>query len=192
LQPQKNSAIYRSPIIVAVRDPKDLPRALECPQPVLFLLTGDISNVVDLVRSAKENGKEVFVHFDLITGLGKDTRALDWLARTAQPTGIITTRSPLASHARSLGLTTIQRTFLLDSQSLQIGVEQCRKVSPDFLEALPGIAPDGITMLAQQVSCPVIAGGLIQTVEQVKAALSAGAIAISTSAQSLWYQTQWT
>lgn len=179
-------AIYQSPIIAAIRDPKELSKALACPQPVVFLLTGDITNVVDLVRSVRKAGKEVFVHFDLVTGLGKDNHALAWLASTAEPTGIITTRNSLVNHARSLGLVTVQRTFMLDSQSLQITVEQSRKAKPDFLEAMPGIAPEGIRLLAHQSLCPVIAGGLIRTKDQVEAALDAGAIAISTSAEDLW------
>lgn len=186
MQHPSQSGIHQSPIIAAIRDPKDLPQALACPQPVIFLLTGDISNIVDLVRKVRAAGKEVFVHFDLITGLSKDSHALDWLAQAAPPTGIITTRNPLVTHARSLGLVTIQRTFMLDSQSIQMAMEQARKVKPDFLEAMPGIAPEGIRLLVEQAHCPVIAGGLVRTVEQVKAALNAGAIAISTSAPNLW------
>lgn len=186
MQHPSGSGIHQSPIIAAVRDPRDLPQALACPQPVIFLLSGDITNIVDMVHSVREAGKEVFVHFDLITGLSKDNHALDWLAQAAPPTGIITTRNPLVNHARSLGLLTIQRTFMLDSQSIQMAVEQARKVKPDFLEAMPGVAPDGIRLLVQQAHCPIIAGGLVRTVEQVHAALKAGAIAISTSAPDLW------
>ncbi|MBQ9942199.1 MAG: glycerol-3-phosphate responsive antiterminator, partial [Christensenellaceae bacterium] len=38
----------------------------------------------------------------------------------------------------------------------------------------------------QQIGAPIVAGGLITTAAQVRAALEAGAVAISTSKQSLW------
>lgn len=183
--------MQRSPIIVAVRDPKDLPAALASSQPTVFLLSADIGNVVELVYSVRSKGKDVFVHFDLISGLGRDHQALKWLSEMAEPTGIITTRAPLIAHAKGLGLVTIQRTFLVDSQSVSLTLEQVRRVSPDFLEVMPGIAPEGIRMLAGQAGCPVIAGGLIRTVAQIRAALAAGAVAISTSDQALWRPHLW-
>ncbi|HEY3365219.1 MAG TPA: glycerol-3-phosphate responsive antiterminator [Symbiobacteriaceae bacterium] len=175
-----------APIIPAVRDPRDLPAALASPQPVVFLLATEINNVVELVRVVRGAGKDVFVHFDLVSGLGKDQPALGWLAGAARPSGVITTRSALLGQARSLGLVTIQRTFMVDSQSMQTTIEQTRKMPPDFLEAMPAIAPEGIRHLSGQVGCPVIAGGLVRSVPQVKAALASGAIAVSTSCEKLW------
>lgn len=184
---QALAARFRTaPVIPAIRDPAELPPALACPQPAVFLLTTEITNVVELVRAVRGAGKEPFVHFDLISGLGKDQPALAWLAAAARPAGIITTRSALVGQARALGLITIQRTFMVDSQSVLTTIEQTRKMTPDFLEAMPAIAPEGIRQVTGQVNCPVIAGGLVRTMTQVKAALSAGAVAVSTSSEKLW------
>jgi glycerol uptake operon antiterminator len=180
------SQLRAAPIIVAIRDPKEMAAAVASPSPVVFLLACDIGTVAGLVAAIHARGKKAFVHFDLVGGLGKDLPALRWLAETARPEGIITTRGPVVGQARSLGMLTVLRTFLLDSQSLVVAVEQTRKSGPDFLEVMPGIAPEGIRMLVGQVECPVIAGGLVRTVPQVKAAMVAGALAISTSAEKLW------
>ncbi|MFZ5827106.1 MAG: glycerol-3-phosphate responsive antiterminator [Bacillota bacterium] len=180
--------LQTSPIIAAVRDEHGLTAALTCPQRFLFLLSTDIGSVGEQVRKAREHGKEIFVHFDLVQGLGRDSQALRWLAETARPSGVITTRAVMVSQARSLGLATVLRTFLVDSQSAHATLEQVGKVSPDLLEVMPGIAPEGIRLLASQVSCPVIGGGLVRTMAQVRAALAAGAAGISTSAESLWRQ----
>lgn len=181
--------LQSSPIIAAVRDEHGLDTALTCPQAFLFLLSTDIGSVGEQVGRARERGKEIFVHFDLVQGLGRDPQALRWLAETARPTGIITTRAAMVPQARSLGLTTVLRTFLVDSQSAHATLEQVGKVSPDLLEVMPGIAPEGIRLLASRVSCPVIGGGLVRTIPQVKAALAAGAAGISTSTESLWTHT---
>jgi glycerol uptake operon antiterminator len=154
---------------------------------VVFLLAADITTVAEQVSLVRSAGKELFVHFDLIQGLGKDAAGLRWLTGVCHPTGIITTRAQLVKDAKALGLATVLRTFLVDSQSATVTVEQVAKVTPDFLEVMPGIAPEGIRAVAGQVSCPVIGGGLIKSVPQVKAALSAGALAISTSREQLWH-----
>lgn len=180
------SQLRSAPIIIAVREATELAAASASPHPVVFLLAEEIGTVVEHVAAVHAEGKQAFVHFDLVGGLGRDQAGLRWLAESARPDGIITTRAPVVSQARSLGLMTVLRTFLLDSQSLQVTADQARKCGPDFLEAMPGIAPEGIRMLAAQVDCPVIAGGLVRSVAQVKAALVAGALAISTSSEKLW------
>lgn len=186
MEPRLLSRLKVSPIIAAVREDGVLPAVLASPSAVVFLLGGDISTVAKLVEQVRHGGKEAFVHFGLIGGLGRDPEALRWLAETARPSGIITTRGALIGKARTLGLATVFRSFLVDSQSAQVTVEQVRKSPPDFLEVLPGIAPEGIRLIARQVTCPIIAGGLIRTQAQVKAALAAGAVAVSTSSEVLW------
>ncbi len=180
------SRLRTTPIIAAVREDRVLPAALSSPSAVVFLLGGDISTIAQRVQQLKQQGKEALVHFDLVAGLGRDPEALRWLAETARPSGIITTRGALAAKARALGLATVLRSFLVDSQSVQVTVDQVKKSPPDFLEVLPGIAPEGIKLIARQVPCPIIAGGLIRAPAQVKAALEAGAVAVSTSSEALW------
>lgn len=180
------SRIGTTPVIIAVRSEKELPAALSSPHGVLFLLSAEIATVAEQVHVAASAGKEVYVHFDLIAGLGRDKHGLEWVAEVAQPAGIITTRGPLIAQARAVGLKTVQRTFLMDSQSMQITLEVARKAGPDFLEVMPGIAPEGIAALVKQAGRPIIGGGLVRTPAQVDAALAAGAVAVSTSAEALW------
>ena len=57
---------------------------------------------------------------------------------------------------------------------------------PDSIEILPGLMPKVIRRVARLVKAPVIAGGLISEKEDVMAALSAGAISVSSTNQSVW------
>jgi glycerol uptake operon antiterminator len=175
-----------SPIIPAVREQKELPLALAAPHSTIFLLSSNLTSIAEVVSSIKARGKEVYVHFDLVDGLGKDPHGLRWLAENVRPTGILTTRGPLVSQARSLGLATVQRIFLVDSQSLQTGLNLVREVKPDFVEVMPGLMPEVIRQIAQKVACPVIAGGLCTTAAHCRAAWEAGAVAVSTSDRELW------
>ena len=179
-------ALEQNPIIAAVRDPARWNEAVASPAKVLFLLCGDILNVRELVASAKAAGKYPFVHLELLGGIGRDASAIEFIAREVAPAGIISTRTAQIRSAKEKGLLTVQRFFLLDSQSLDTAVETARTARPDFVELMPGIMPGLIEKLSAKIDSGIIAGGLIETKEQVMEALSAGADNVSTSRESLW------
>ena len=56
-----------------------------------------------------------------------------------RPDGVITTRSNLAMSARSMGMFTIQRVFILDSLAVDTAVKTIGQVEPDAVEILPGV-----------------------------------------------------
>lgn len=68
-------------------------------------------------------------------------------------------------------------------RSLQAQAAQGR---PDYVEILPGLIPRVIGELSRSMNAPIIAGGLIKSKEEVVAALSAGAVAVSTTAEAVW------
>ncbi|MDD6032810.1 MAG: glycerol-3-phosphate responsive antiterminator, partial [Oscillospiraceae bacterium] len=74
------SLMEENPVIAAVRDPARWQQALASPAPVLFLLCGDILTARGLVDVARVRGKQVFVHMELLGGLGRDNRAVDFIA----------------------------------------------------------------------------------------------------------------
>jgi glycerol uptake operon antiterminator len=180
------SALQRRPIIAAVRDEDSLRVALEGPSTVLFLLSATLLNIEQIVHRIRREERAVFVHLDLVEGLSKDQHGVHWLAEKARPTGVISTRGSLLNAARSMSMATVQRVFLLDSQSVRTGLESVHSTRPDVVEVLPGILPGVIAEVAGRLQKPVIAGGMITTIEACCAALRAGAHAVSTSDQRLW------
>ena len=58
---------------------------------------------------------------------------------------------------------------------------------PHFIEIVPGVIPKIVKKFAAG-PVPIIAGGLIETRQEVTAALSSGALAISTGCKDLWYE----
>ena len=58
--------------------------------------------------------------------------------------------------------------------------------SPDYIEVLPGVVPKIISEIREKTGKPIFAGGLIETIEEVEAAIEAGATAITTSDRALW------
>lgn len=99
-------------------------------------------------RRLKEAGKLVLVHMDLLGGIGRDPQAVEYLAQAVQPDGIISTRSQLIRAAKERGLLTVQRFFLLDSQSVTMAAETAASARPDMVEVMPGICPRVIRRLS--------------------------------------------
>jgi len=86
-------------------------------------------------------------------------------------------------------LLTILRTFLLDSQAFKKGKQLAYNVNPDFIEVLPGISVIAMDEpILKEIPFPLIAGGLIKTLDQVNKILSRGILAVSTSERALWEQ----
>lgn len=81
----------------------------------------------------------------------------------------------------------VHRFFVLDSRSLENIRRQSAASKPDCIEILPGIMPKVIKRIVQHQHIPVIAGGLIDDKEDIMTALKAGATAISTTRQELWF-----
>jgi glycerol uptake operon antiterminator len=176
---------FDNPIIAAVRDVNDLELALQSKVSAIFLLTGNLMNIKQLVTRCKGE-KYVFLHVDLVAGLGNDSSAIKFLAEAVKPDGIISTRSNLIKFGKELGLYTIQRYFCMDSLALHTGIKAMRQANPDTVELLPGIIPRVVSYVAAQVKKPIIAGGMIVTKEDVMEALNKKAIAVSTSCKELW------
>ncbi|MEG0803419.1 MAG: glycerol-3-phosphate responsive antiterminator [Pygmaiobacter sp.] len=175
------------PVIAAVKDDAGLEKALCCESRVLFILYGTICTIDTIVARVKAAGKLAFVHLDLIEGLAPKDVAVDFLCKCAAPDGVISIKPSLLKYARSKGLLTVQRCFLLDSIAAANIERQLQSSRPDLVEILPGLMTAAIaSVAAAHPKVPIIAGGMIKTKEDVYAALSAGAAAVSSTNPAVW------
>ena len=176
-----------APIIAAIKSEQELAACLKCDSRVIFILYGDICNLPAIVNTIKQAGKYAFVHMDLIDGLASRDIGVAFIRRQTNADGIISTKSSLIRRAKQEGLMTVQRYFLLDSLVLENIEKQEAGSCADLIEVLPGLMPKIIRRLVSVTNKPIIAGGLIDDKEDVVNALSAGAVAISSSNQSVWF-----
>jgi len=176
-----NEFLHNTRIIPAVKSPEGVERCLQEKSKIVFVLCGDIVTIHDIVTRFKNADKMVLVHIDLIEGLNSSDIAVDFIAKNTHADGILSTKTNLLKYAKSRGLLSVQRFFVLDSMSL-INIE--RQFPLDYanaLEILPGLMPKVIRRLARLTDKPVITGGLISDKDDVKSALDAGASAVSTT-----------
>lgn len=173
-------------IVPAVRNVDDFKYALNVESPSIILLFGDIIILPSIIQEAKRNNKRVLVHLDLLGGIGKDRSGIRYLARLGV-TGAITTKPQLVKFAREEGMVVIQRLFVMDSEALKSGIHLLRNCKPDAVEILPASVPKSIVEeLVAETDLPVLAGGLMHTMEDVENALGNGVHAVSTSRRELW------
>ena len=176
-------ALERTPVIAAT-DRAGWQSAVLSDAEVLFHLGADIISVGNDIAAAKRRGKFVFIHIDLTDGIGKDKAGIQWLKGLGAD-GVISTRTQLIRAAHDSGLLAVQRFFMLDSKGMHSVAETIENTRPDLIEIMPGVIPKALRLFSRQ-EIPVIAGGLIETKQEVTAALSAGAVAVSTGKKELW------
>lgn len=176
----------QNPIVAAVRDVNLMEEAVSSNVKVIFLMTGDISNIHFCVETAKKHEKMIFLHVDLLKGIARDKEGMQYLARNVQPDGIITTKSNLIKMAKKEGLFVIQHLFLLDTQAYLSGIRNIQDTEPDAVEIMPGLMGRVIQDLHEECSYPIISAGLIKSKEEIIAALHAGSKAVAVGAAELW------
>ena len=168
-------------IIAAVRTEAELTAALQSGVGCIFLLCSSILTLGDWLKKAHAAGKKVFIHLDMSEGIGRDNAGVSYVAGLGVD-GIISTRTSIIRAAREMGLPAVQRVFSIDSQAIQVSTA----AHPSYIEVMPGVIPKVIRRFCATTAVPIIAGGLIETDEEVAAALASGAVAVSTANQGLW------
>jgi glycerol uptake operon antiterminator len=173
-------------ILPASTNMKEFERFLKSSYEIGVFLDMHIGQLKNISRLAKENGKKMIYHVDLIHGIKNDEYATEYICQEFKPYGLISTKSGVILKAKQKGVIAVQRIFLIDSHALENSYKLIEKTLPDFIEVLPGAMPQMIKEVKERVNIPIFAGGLIRTPEDVQNALDAGATAITTSKRELW------
>ena len=97
----------------------------------------------------------------------------------------ISTKPQVVKLAKKYDLVGVQRVFVFDTLSLNT-VKNHMISECDAIEVLPGIIPKVLGIISKHSNKPVVAGGLIETKEEVMQALSSGATCISTTKKEIW------
>ncbi len=175
-----------NPVIAGVKNISDFDTVLESSCEIIFLLCGNIFNLKECVKKAKDKNKLIFIHVDLIEGFSRDAVALKYINEEIRPDGIISTKNNLLKVAKSLGMLTVQRIFIIDSLSIDTAIKASQMINPDAIEIMPGIMPGITKQISSSLDVPVIVGGLVSSEKEISMALENGALGISTSSKKLW------
>ncbi len=177
--------VAADPCCAAITAQENLGDALASHAPVVFILRGNGLALGKVVRQIHDAGKLVAVHVDLVGGLRADRSSIGWLAH-AGVDAVISSHGQLMPAIRHEGMTAILRLLLVRHSQLDTAVAAIRRSAPNIVEILPGVILPSVIGLFPPFEVPILAGGFIRTRADVGAALSAGALGVTTSSQALW------
>ncbi|MDP2945158.1 MAG: glycerol-3-phosphate responsive antiterminator, partial [Atribacterota bacterium] len=83
------------PVIASIRNDSDFKYALNSKAAALFILHGDIFNLPQIMKECEKHNKLVFLHIDLIKGIGRDREGIIYLAGKELCNGIVSIKSNL-------------------------------------------------------------------------------------------------
>ncbi|MEB8067233.1 glycerol-3-phosphate responsive antiterminator [Mammaliicoccus fleurettii] len=173
-------------ILPAIRSMKDMEKFFKMDYDRCVLLDTHIGHLQGILEQIKKHEKEVMLHIDLIKGLSNDEAAVEYVIQQYKPHGIISTKSKIIRRAKKLNTLTILRVFILDSTALSRSIELIKQSDPDLVEVLPGVATKVIKEISDQTGKRIIAGGLINTEQEIELAIESGAQYITSSDTSIW------
>ncbi|MBF0773433.1 glycerol-3-phosphate responsive antiterminator [Mammaliicoccus sciuri] len=173
-------------ILPAIRSMKDMEKFFKMDYEKCVLLDTHIGHLQGILEQMKKHQKEVMLHIDLIKGLSNDEAAVEYVIQQYKPHGIISTKSKIIKRAKKLNTLTILRVFILDSTALSRSIELIKQSDPDLVEVLPGVATKVIKEISDKTGKRIIAGGLINTKEEIDLAIESGAQYVTSSDIAIW------
>ena len=142
----------------------------------------NIKNISEIISSKNKIG---IVHIDLVEGLTNKEVVIRYIKNETKFSGIISTKPQVVKLAKKYNLLGVQRVFIFDTLSLN-NVKNHMISECDAIEVLPGIIPKVLGIISKHSNKPVVAGGLIETKEDVMQALNSGATCVSTTKKEIW------
>ncbi|MEW5784310.1 MAG: glycerol-3-phosphate responsive antiterminator [Bacillota bacterium] len=173
------------PIIPAIKDDEGLKAVLASDCKIVFILYGNVLNIIEIAQKIKDSGKMAFINVDLLEGFANKEIVIQYMKDNTRADGILSAKAAMLKAAKSQGLITVHRLFVIDSFSFGNLDKQIELSQPDYIEILPGW-PKLISWVMEKTKIPIISGGLICCKEDVVAALKAGATAICSTNPEVW------
>src|SRR5690554_4406050 len=140
-----------------------------------------ISLLADIISALHKNERKALVHIDMINGVASDEYGTEYLCQKLKADGIISSKSKIIEVTKRNKKIAIQRMFLIDSKSVDRGVDMLLRSKPDMVEVMPAIAFRIIPSIKERLNIPIIGGGLIKSRADIENGLKAGCVAFTVS-----------
>lgn len=167
--------------IPVVASMKQLELFLKTDLQICVLQNIHISLLGHMINLLHEQGRKALVHVDMINGIAADEYGAEYLCQKLKCDGIITSKTRIIETTKKNKKIAIQRMFLIDSKSIERGIETIKKSNPDIVEVMPAIAYNIIPFIKEHVSMPIIGGGLLKSEKDIIQGLSVGCTAFTVS-----------
>lgn len=177
--------LEENPVIAAVKNEEQLDLAVNSEAQIIFVLFGDVMNIKTISETITSKNKIGIIHIDLVEGFTNKEVVIRYIKEETKFSGIISTKPQVVKLAKKYNLIGVQRVFIFDTLSLNNVINHMISEC-DAVEVLPGIIPKVLKIISKHSNKPVVAGGLIETKDEVMQALSSGATCVSTTKKEIW------
>lgn len=140
-----------------------------------------ISLLDHMIKKIHESNKLALVHIDMIHGISVDEYGTEFLCQRLRADGVISTKTKIIETTKRNKKIAVLRVFLIDSKSIDRGIETILKSQPDVVEVMPAIAYKIIPYIKSKISIPIIGGGLLKSIDDINDGLVAGCIGFTVS-----------
>lgn len=178
--------MFENQIIPAVKTVKGFEEFIKSDYEYCVLMNVHLSVIKRLVEKAHEANKKCLLHIDLVNGISSDEYGAEYAIQALQVDGLVSTKSSVIKVAKKKKVIAIYRVFLIDNHSLTRSIDRVSELKPDYVEILPALAHKVIPRIKDQLSVPIIGGGLIANKEDIADCIESGMIGVTTSDTNLW------
>lgn len=154
--------------------------------PCVMVKLGDINTIGKVVAYVHQKKKKVMLHMDSVKGISNEKAGFHYLKRIGVD-AVITMKSQYIRMIREEEMLAILGTFLVDSASVNLTVQNIYTNKPDAIIAMPMTIPDEVyEKLKGNGKIPVLAGGLGVSCEIVDRVLELGISACAVTDKEIY------
>ncbi|OYO01535.1 transcriptional regulator [Enemella evansiae] len=186
---QLQQAVRQHPVIGVLYGVDSLPALLGSDCRAAVVANIDLLLLPKALEVLTQQGILSIVNIDSIPGLAQDRGGVDYL-QALGAVGVVSTRGSLMQRIQHAKLLAMQKVFVTDRSNLPRALDSVRTSHPDLVQVMPGPVVPRIDPEDLRVFEPFIVSGFVTDENDVRAALTAGAIGVTSHSTELWAATR--
>jgi len=177
--------LARYPIIATLYGAEQLEAFVGGVTEIAIVANVELRKLQAVVATVMRADKIAMINIDSCEGIAPDKSGMEYLAEIGA-TGVVSTRVTTIQRANRAGLLTMQKVFVTDRSNWPRSVKAIEQSDPNLVQLMPAPMLAYISVKERNALPPIVASGFVVTLNDVRSALAAGAVAISTSDTSMW------
>jgi glycerol uptake operon antiterminator len=177
--------LTRHPIIATLYGAEQIDAFIDSTTEIAIVANVELRKLHAVVATITRADKIAIVNIDSCEGISPDKGGVEYLAEIGA-TSLVSTRVATIQRANRAGLLTMQKVFVTDRSTWPRSVKALEQSDPNLVQLMPAPMLPHISAKERNALPPIVASGFVITPNDVRSALAAGAVAVSTSDAAMW------
>ncbi|WP_198084725.1 glycerol-3-phosphate responsive antiterminator [Variovorax sp. E3] len=177
--------LARHPIIATLYGAEQIDAFIDSASEIAIVANVELRKLHGVVATITRADKIAIVNIDSCEGISPDKGGVEYLAEIGA-TSLVSTRVATIQRANRAGLLTMQKVFVTDRSTWPRSVKALEQSDPNLVQLMPAPMLSHIAIKERNALPPIVASGFVSTHNDVRSALAAGAVAVSTSDTAMW------